>query len=378
MRGASTATSSPTPAALVAAFLLTARRRLILGSILAAAFAAAVINEAIRWGAVAAMKVAKRQLPVLDVGLFLVPILVVAAYRRWTPAAAARRADARLDLRDRLVSFVDFARRAGIPAAVREAQARETKLALAGLRAATAAPIPAWLAAGPLLLLASLAYPYFLGTGPVTTTVIVLRQLRTGFERGGDQERSPTAAGGGNRPAGPGEETVKKGGTPPPGVEQEPPAKEEEDAAARPPTEAGANLAAKQLDEQGGEGGSPEPKDETENPRAPDHGNAVETEQLVSEQVGRALTKVVDPVYNPAAENEQPVEAAGNVTVDLVPRNRLGTAAGTPEEGSTSRRITVDLDALPEQYRPLVKTYFELLAAGGQDGDTPTTRSGEP
>jgi hypothetical protein len=94
--------------------------------------------------------------------------------------------------------------------------------------------------------------------------------------------------------------------------------------------------------------------------------------------VGTSLTKVVDPLYTggktPAAAPKQPT---GSFSFRLLPKAIEGAGTGEGKGESTlPERVTVDFDALPEQYRPLVRTYFELLAreSGTQAGDHPKPR----
>lgn len=359
----------------VTAFLRTIRRRLVVRDVLVAAGAAVVINEICRWAWIAAFVAMKRVVPALDIGPIVLVILAAAAIRRWSPAAAARRVDARLGLSDRLTSFLDFAERDDVPGAVRDAQARETGRALAGVRPDSAAPIRVWLAAGPLLLAASLIYPYFLFNRTETTTMLLLRRIGTGSNHGDGQRPVAGIPNEGQPPAVAGEST----GTPQPDAAGQPDRREDAVSQAKP--EPGQVTAEKPVDGPEGEGPLPAPQDETADKRTPDHGNAVEPERLVSEQVGRALAKVVDPIYSPGKEQPQPTEATGSVSINLVPHSRPGRTGGVPGEGSMARRVTVDLDALPEEYRPLVKTYFELLAAGAPvagEATTPPTRSEKP
>lgn len=342
----------------VTGFLRAVGRRSAISDILVAAGAAAVINEVFRWGTIGVLVAMRRVTPTLDVGPIIFAVLAVAAMRRWGPAAAARRADARLGLSDRLTSFLDFTGRADVPGEVREAQARETERALAGARPARVAPIRGWLAAGPLLLAATLIYPNFLFTETETTTMQLLRRIGSGNDLGGGEQPVASVTDEGKRPESAGESSRP----PQPGSEVAPDKPEGVITKAEP--EPGPAGAAKPLDAPKGEGPLPAPQDETAERRSPDHGNAVEPDQLVSERVGHALAKVVDPIYRPGGEKPQPPEATGSVSINLVPHSRPGRKGNVPGEGPAAQRVTVDLDALPEEYRPLVKTYFELLAAG--------------
>ena len=55
---------------------------------------------------------------------------------------------------------------------------------------------------------------------------------------------------------------------------------------------------------------------------------------------------------------------AGTFSFRLLPNKTQAGAGpgGLPTEAVLPEPVTVDFDSLPEQYRPLVRTYFELLA----------------
>lgn len=351
----------------VTAFLRAVGRRAATSDILVAAGAAAVINEVFRWGTIGVLVAMRRVTPTLDVGPIIFAVLAVAAIRRWGPMAAARRSDMQLGLSDRLTSFLDFKGRDDVPGEMRGAQARETERALDGVRPASVVPIRFWLAAGPLLLAASLIYPTFLFTETETTTMRLLNRIGPASDLGGGEQPVAGIPDQGQRPETAREDT----GPPQPGSEVTPDKRE----AALTQAEPGPASAAKPVDGPRGEGPLPAPQDEMADRRSPDHGNAVEPGQLVSERVGQALVRVVDPVYRPEGEKAQPPGATGSVSINLVPQSRPGRKGNTPGEGPAAERVTVDLDALPEEYRPLVKTYFELLAAGAPAVSGATTHS---
>jgi hypothetical protein len=81
--------------------------------------------------------------------------------------------------------------------------------------------------------------------------------------------------------------------------------------------------------------------------------------------VGTSLARVVDPVYNPGKSSGSPaLTPSGTFSFRLLPkRARKGAGPGeAPGETTVPERVTVNFDAIPEQYRTVVRTYFDLLA----------------
>jgi hypothetical protein len=130
------------------AFMLRVRRRRLVAGLLAASIPAALLNEAFRWGGIGAGRWLKRDVPILDVGPFVLLVLFPVLVRRWSPAAIAHALDEKLRLRDRLTSFLDFRGRRDVPQEIRGAQAREAARALAAITVQAAAPVKPWLAVG--------------------------------------------------------------------------------------------------------------------------------------------------------------------------------------------------------------------------------------
>lgn len=346
-----------------------------MASVLLAAFLATAINEIFRWAAIAAITLAGRLVPVLDIGPVFLAILVPFLFRRSGPALAAKRADACLGLNNRLASFVDFAGRSDVPPEVRNAQARETERALAGRRPAAAAPIGGWLVVGPLLLVASLAYPIFFFTSTETVTMQVLRQLGVGAHVAGDAGQEA----GHNSPAGEGQsDAAGENGKADDQAASDQARVESQTARQQDPA------AAASVDGTAEKTPDPDRKADAAAARPPaDHLEGREPGTLVSERVGSRLARVVDPLFAPEnGSRQQPAAAAGTISIDLVPKGRTGRGArAAPGQAELPERVLVDLDTLPEQYRPLVKTYFELLAAGAPavgEATTPPARSGIP
>jgi len=360
-------------------FLQRLRRRLILRGTLFAALFAAILNESVRWGAIGVSTWLQRALPVLDVGpLFLlaaVPIL----QRRWNLETAALRADRALLLNDRLTSFVAFGRQVGIAAEIRVAQAGETARALAGTTVGMVAPLQPWLAAGPLLLAASLLYPLFLPIPAETTAVQLARILVPGRFEPGDtplQERTAfnaTGAGGNlptrrTPPAAAEKSHAKPGEAGPRDGEK---TRSQETAPSQPGPSSGS----------GGQAGADRP------PRAipeGDRGGAKEPERIASERVGSGLARVVDPLFTPGPGAAPPAPPpVGTFSFHLLPKSARGRGDGQgdrPNESAVPERVTVDFDAVPEHYRAVVRAYFELLSRDAEQraARPPSTHEGGP
>jgi hypothetical protein len=342
------------------AFLSGVRRRSQIAGLLAGCAVAAVLNETCRWGSVSVNIWANRRvLPVLDVGPFFLAALPFVLRARWRLPAIALRTDARLGLCDRLASFLDFRERDDVPARLREAQAAESARAIAGIPIGAAAPLRPWLAAGPALLALSLLYPLFLPNGPETSIVLLVRQIAPGtttlndapgVRQGPGTPDSPPRPPGAKEGSGP--ERAAGGGTDRdtrPSAPRTPPLQED----------AKSGLA---------DGDAARQAREERKPPAPDPrqgGPVQEPEHIESERVGTSLAKVVEPLFNPGAAAPAPAPApSGSFAYHLLPKTVRGGPGGASRAGDAQipERVTVDFDALPEQYRSLVRTYFELLA----------------
>lgn len=332
--------------------LRAARGRSILAATLGTAFAAAALNETARWASVGFVALTRREIPIFDLG----PLFLLAVYpllrRRWSLAATARRADALGGLRDRLVSFVDFSGRADIPARVREAQAREAARAAGALPLATLAPLPARLAAGPLLLLASVLYPFLFlaGTGPETATVRVAQRMLPGAFR---QPRAPAVFDPAAPPDGSRPRDREPKGAARTGDDARPERRPEPAAKQGAQATPGEHAALPHPERARPPRARPEARPEREQPS-----------QIVSERVGAGLAKLVDPVYDPERRAAEPAPSpAGAFAFRLLPKKtRAGSGAGdAATETAHPERVTVDFDALPEQYRALVRAYFQQL-----------------
>lgn len=341
-------------------FIRRARRRNRIVGLLAGSAAAAVLNEACRWGSIGVNIWAKaRVLPVLDVGPFFLAALLFVLRGRWRLPAVALRTDARLGLRDRLASFLDFRERDDVPADLRRAQAEESAAALAGVAIGVAAPIRPWLAAGPALLAISLLYPLFLAGAPETPVVRLVRRIapvmtaRNDAPGGGQSADSPDSQ---PRPDGPAKRRIdgKHAGDP---SERDTP--RDAHRGLEPETEPGRKLV-------DGSTAKEMPGDRKPPAQVPQQdGPLKEPEQIDSERVGTSLAKVVDPLFNPGTGAATPAPApSGSFSYRLLPKAERDGAGGASRAVDTAypERVTVDFDALPEQYRSLVRTYFELLA----------------
>jgi hypothetical protein len=334
------------PARAVERFLSRYRGRLLLRSLLANAGVAFVLNEAVRWTSAVLEERTGAEVTIMNMGpLYLLAVWFVLA-RRWHPARVAAAADRRLALKDRLLSFLDFAARPAVPEALRQAQAAEAAAALAARGRGALAAVPPLLWAGPLLLLASVAYPLFLPMG--STTVTYFREEREGGRPRPGGKDAPRDAG----------DAAKKGDdaakqerrTPPPEVAGQ-------DAAPRTPAAAN-DPAARQ---------PPERR----------HARGIVPERpLVSTRTGAALTKVVDPLLRETvAERPQPAPS-GTFSFRLLPRTAKGGAGEGGQGGENPEQVVVDFDAIPEGYRALVQRYFTLL--GRRDAPRPEAPEKEP
>lgn len=347
------------------------RRRAVLRGLLAGSFLAALLNEAVRWGTVGLALALRRKMPILDAGPFFLAILPFFLLRHWDLPTVALRIDARLELRERLTSFLDFRGRADVPDELRRAQAAETARALAGPDVDAALPLRPWLAAGPVLLALSLLYPLLLPTGPNTPLVRLARRVIPGvaLRPGGpvpDDAGPPTA-----------ERAAQKQSA---ALQRRPNGAAGKDVAGRGPEPAADAKARAQsglaegnpaLEPKGGARKKPTP------PRQPPRGEAREPEHIASERVGQSLARVVDPLYTAGKGSQPPApRLSGTFSFHILPKPARGGAGAGAGGGSTEstvpERVTLDLDTIPERYRPVVRTYFELLAQGRAGGDART------
>lgn len=355
-------------------FLRRVRTRLVVSSLLGAAALAALVNEVVRWSSATAVVYLGWNVPVLGfLGLLMLAALVPPTLRRWTPAAAAAHADARLGLRDRLASLVDFRGRAEIPEPIRRAQACETARALADTTPAAAAPIAGWRKAGPVLLAACLLYHYLIPTresrfSPLLNVIIPAWRLapeRQGAPAGesvvapeGAEPRSEEEAGAGKvaaKPSSAGETSHGRGS-------------------------AGKQPAAEQVDVTGVDaktklpGGDSRKSGDRAQPGRDEGGeDPQQPERIESERVGKRLARVVDPLYRPGGTEVATPLPGGVATFHLLPQAGSAGAGGGPGgEAVAPAPIRVDLDAVLAPYRPIVKAYFDQLArAAVPAGGTP-------
>jgi len=364
-------------------FLLRARRRRLAAGLLAAAIPAALLNEAFRWGGLGAVRWLRRDVPVLDVGPFVLLALVPVLWRRWSPAAVARDVDHRLRFRDRLTSFLDFRVRSDVPAEIRGAQAGEAARSLAGIAVQAASPVRLWLAAGPALLAASLLYPLFAPNVPRTLTYRIAGRLMHGSPA---RLAGPDSAAEREAPGDPGsvpgtivsgERTRGEQATAPPGQKVPGDGKKVPETGETPVDKKKAALS-------GPVSGGAEPGSPPRRPPSPESGqdqrNAQEPSRITSERVGTDLARVVDPLLTAGSRPAPPAPPLrGTFSFRLLPRTARGEGSGGDRPGEADRpdRVTVDLDTLPEPYRQVVRTYFELLAGERAGGGLPTTPSGK-
>jgi len=342
-------------------FLRRARRRGIAADLLRAALAAAVLNEAARWLSVGFIAATGRVIPILDLGPLFLLALVPVLRRRWRPAVAAARVDGSLRLEDRLTTALDFSGRDDVPPGFREAQARETARSLAAVPPASAVPVPRWSLAGPVLLLASLVYPFLFLAAPDTTSVRVARRIAPHAVRRGDAVPSS-------------DEGAVPGG---PIVKEPDPTGRRPQVATTEGEEQGSG--AGETARGGDPGRPPQPDPAGETARAPqrrppplDRREDEARAGITSERVGAALTRVVAPLFSPGsgAGSTPPAPPSGTFAFRIIPKGGAGgpgsAASGTETEAAGT--VSVDFDAVPERYRPLVQSYFSLLAAPAERG----------
>lgn len=320
------------------------RRRLLIWCLAPGCVVAAALNEAVRWGTVGLNRWAGLDLPVLDVGPPFLLIALITLARRWKPEQTAAFADRRLDFQDRFTSLVDFAGRGDIDPSLAAAQGEEVRAALGDRSPGALLPLRPALFVAPLLLLASLGYPLLLPSSGVGVVQMMFRD-------------APPPGGGGTRSDG----TLDTAGDAP-RHQQNPagpdrPAKDREVASSSrtaqqspPPPNRGAG----ELD---AEGPVPPLDGPQRQMRSPDG-------VLVSNRVGKELTRVVSPLFRESQPRPEPEQAGGTVAFRLLPKSgATGDGEGTGG-GENPEAATVDLDAVPEGYRHLVRTYFTLLNEG--------------
>jgi hypothetical protein len=325
-------------------FLKAFRKRTLLRSALQLTFLATMINEAIRWLAVGARTWPGITLPVINTGPIFFLIALALTFRRWSPAQAAARADGLLDFQDRLTSFVDFARRADIPAPMVRAQAGEAAAALKGISPKQARPIHPMFYAGPLLFALSLYYPYLIPSGPV-----MFRVARHTIERSSFQEAGTDGG------AAPREKEDSPAHHPQPDIPLLPAPADAPDPPVTKPAPPLPGLEASRKEDD-----LPPRK-----PAAPPKSEIDETSPLVSQRRGDRLSRVVDPVYSAVGDEppEKPELPGGSMVFRLLPETAGG--GGINGENMAGERgpvkVVVDFATLPVEYRVIVESYFTLL-----------------
>ena len=345
-------------------FLRSARRRYLTRGLLGAAFASAaaslLLELALGW---ASLKFGL-DLPAVSIGIVLFLVLGALALRRNRVERVAAKADRGLRLQDRLVTFLDFHGRADIDPDFRQAQAAEAVAALTRTDLLRGIPIPRLLWAAPLVfgwMLYVDFFAYFVPfTPPFFLQVVRVVDPHRALPRTGEMPADGAAGGKADTEAAPAPKTdhpeTAPHATPPaaPGEKKSP-------AGEVDPEDKGAPGS-------GDQGGPPRP-------------DAVpamisEPARLYSEPVGKTLTPVADavPGSSPAALPELPLR--GRISFNLVPVDGgvVGPAGtGTKPGGGKAAGlgITIDYDAVPPEYRPHVRRYFNALVRlfqGGTDG----------
>lgn len=325
------------------AFLALFRQRSLAREALRLSFAAVLVGEAARWLTVAINARYRLRLPVLSIAPFFLAALVLGVRSRWSPRVTAHRADRALALRDRLTSFVDFSSRSDVPAAFREAQARETAGAIARHLPLRVPRLPWYLALGPVLLVASTIYPLLSGGGPPRdgTQVTGRHYPEAPFT---DEDKPADGS--------PGQD--KEPLPEPPGTTGD----QQADDQKKEPSTADPRLPA--LPE-----GDPRTLKEGDPARRPvTDTRQQEASPLQSFQQGQRLSRVVDlRPGKPAAARAVPRSGS---TFRLFPSSdKKGAEGRAGASGSSPGEISVDLSSVPERYRPLVERYFQLLGEEG-------------
>jgi len=327
-------------------FLKSFRRRWLLRWFLyPGCLAAAVLNEAVRWSTVGLNLWLGLDLPVLEAGPFFLLVALFVTVQRWRPDYTAARADRHLAFQDRFTSLLDFAGRSDLSREVLAAQSAEVREALAGRSPREALPLRPLFFAGPLLLLVSLAYPLFVPSSPFGMVALMRRVSGPATNRNLRSNRTPDTAGDARRPVqNPAGENTPAGD---PGKSPSRPDPSQQ----TPPADQGAGKTA------------------VDDPLVPPNGTGprkgmIAEGPLVSERIGRKLTKVVNPLFQEGTARPAPPEesAGGAIAFRLLPKSaKTGSGEGSGS-GENPDAVTLNLDAVPEAYRQLVKTYFTLLA----------------
>ena len=332
----------------VRAFLEHFRRRSLGLTLLRLCFVAVAVNEVVRWSTHGLNVAYRLRLPVLSPGPWLLILLFAVLWRRWSLLVTARRADAALGFRDRLVSFLDFAARTDVSAPFREAQAAEAAAALGPLGPRAFPRFRWYLALGPVLVLVSTLYPVFLAGGPRHTANRVAFRHQPGGPAGTEQdERGQPAA----------SDDAPEAGVP--GPPQPPQQQPEQQGTATPeprvdPTLTalpdGSRTAAKE--------GDPARSPAKEKPPS-------EASALKSFQIGQSLSRVVDPRAAQSGVSGRRGNAPGGaMAFRLFPATDKKGGGGSAAPRGAQGQAVVDVGAVPERYRSVVERYFSLLNAG--------------
>jgi hypothetical protein len=354
-----------------------ARLRLLARTLLWAALASVVLNEALARGAAALSRLAGLHLAVPYIAPLLVAVLSVRSLRRLRAPAVAAEVDRRAGLKDRLATAVDLAGRADCDPEFREAQLRDAAASAAAVSLPRVVPVPAPLYAAALLFLAhfwiNVVNPFL----PTTPLRFVPRGapgrrpagegVRAGAERAVEAPQvRPPGETAGQPPQGPPPEsgvtvTHRPGQHVPPATQDAPPD-------AQPMQSPLPNIRSKPP--RGAEPAGAETAQEAS--------DAAEPMQLYSETVGAKLTPVSGTPLQGAAP-QAPLPAApgsGRMSFNLLPGGTGGGQGGGGGAaggggGTAPLRIVVDFERVPAAYRGLVRRYFEALEKareGGQRG----------
>jgi hypothetical protein len=325
------------PGAGVESYLRGFRRRSLTADLLRLALAAALVNEAYRWVVIGASRLLDLSIPFINIGPLFILVAFLPALGRWSMKNTALKADRLLDLQDRLVSYLDFSRRKDVTETFRAAQAGETVEALEPHPLKRVRPFKAALFLGPMLLAASIYYPYFL-QGSVIWRVV--RHPGTDLiHMSSRPERAPSA----DRPAGQTDSRETATG--------------EADQPEQDVVETGHSRDVMIGDE-----------DRPEADLASLMGTSELTYHITSRTVDRKVSRVVPALLTGPGEKEEARRAKvvpkGSMTFRLFPsESGDGEGDGSGAFGvGPATEVVVDYDDIPERYRELVQNYFTILA----------------
>lgn len=326
-------------------------------------------NETLKWGTLWANRLFNREIPVYLIGPYVFAVMMLKGLLNSGRFRVAGRADRKWGLKDRMISYVDFAVRSDVDDEYRAAQANEAVEATNRLdtRRGFADRLLLWVS--PFLLVWMIFANYFSTYIPVRMPSYI-----TGVPPHGDRagNRGPDGTGleydGGTMP----EEgmPVSDEGVPDLDRANGGSAREEMDETSAGPDPADTG-AAKDKAADIATGGHPV---DVENGPGANGGESagraigeiVEPVRLFSRPVGEELTPTREPSNARSVEGPAvgPALPEGKIAFDLIPRGGRRPAGGLEDMDNDERlEIVVDFDSVPVEYREYVRRYFEGLGA---------------